>query len=62
MRAMALGRRMMANVSLNIAVEETIVESFLFLVGALAMIVGLLAMIEGHLHCFGILQRKKGRP
>jgi hypothetical protein len=59
---MALGRRMMANVSLNIAVEETIVESFLFFVGALAMIVGLLAMIEGHLHCFGILQRKKGRP
>jgi hypothetical protein len=53
---------MMASVSLNIAVEETIVQSFLILAGTLAMIVGLLAMIEGHLHCLGILQRKKGQP
>jgi hypothetical protein len=44
---------------MNIAAEETSVESFLILLGALAMIVGLLAMIEGHLHCLGILRRKK---
>ncbi len=53
---------MMASASLNIAAEETIVQSFLMLAGTLAMVVGLLAMVEGHLHCLGILWRKKGQP
>jgi hypothetical protein len=53
---------MMASVSLNIAVKETIMESFLILAGALTMTVGLLALIEGNLHCLGILRRKKGQP
>jgi hypothetical protein len=52
----------MASVNLSIAVEETIMEGFLILAGALTMIVGLLAMIEGNLHCLGILRRKKGQP
>jgi hypothetical protein len=42
--------------------EETTVEGFLIFLGALAMIIGLVAMVEGHLHCFDILRRKKGRP
>jgi hypothetical protein len=54
---------MMRSVSMSTAAEETTVEGFLILSGALAMLVGLLAMIEGHLHCLGgILRRKKGQP
>jgi hypothetical protein len=53
---------MMASVSLNRTVEETMMESLLILAGALTMIVGLLAMIEGNWHCLGILRRKKGQP
>jgi hypothetical protein len=40
-------------------VEGTVVEGFLIVSGALAMLIGLVAMIEGNLHCFGSMRHKK---
>ena len=53
---------MRSRTGIVMAVKEIIVEGFLCLSGALAMLMGVVAMIEGNLHCFGTLRRKKGRP
>jgi hypothetical protein len=41
---------------------KTIMEGFLILSGALALLIGLLAMIEGRWRWFGTLRRRKSEP